>query len=319
MKTYDEMAESVLHRIDEYKVLQKKKRKTIAKVATSVTCISLMVLSAVVLWFSGLFNLPQTRNIQNNVITIAPTNSIFVPKIKLPKVDNGTMTDMIGLVVYKGSIYTQAHIYYGTDAENNHNLVGKYLGYATGKINERSNKSDYEKEFASTFTGNIYSVNGYSDDFRICSFYDYMDDNDNRIIMMQYFEKLNDISLSKGEDLFGQRLKIKGNINSIKYQNHDNWNSGKNSYENLPDLSEDQINSFINDLYIGRFEDISKTSSNFYIDNSKNQKHLYLQLRDNTVVELRLFEDGYVGYQCMPNYLVKMPGTAFNTVFDACK
>ena len=42
-------------------------------------------------------------------------------------------------------------------------------------------------------------------------------------------------------------------------------------------------------------------------------------MKDNTRIELRLFEGGYVGYQDLGWYFVKMPGEIFNRLYEASK
>ena len=56
-------------------------------------------------------------------------------------------------------------------------------------------------------------------------------------------------------------------------------------------------------------------------DNSiydKNQAHLILSMTDGTTVKLRLIEGGYVGYEPLGWYFVKIPEDIFNAVYDAC-
>ena len=48
------------------------------------------------------------------------------------------------------------------------------------------------------------------------------------------------------------------------------------------------------------------------------QGHLFFHMSDGTTVELRLIEGGYVGYQGLGWYFVKMPGAAFDAVLAAC-
>lgn len=47
------------------------------------------------------------------------------------------------------------------------------------------------------------------------------------------------------------------------------------------------------------------------------QGHLFCALSDGTTVELRLIEGGYVGYQELGWYFVKMPGETFEAVLAA--
>ena len=55
------------------------------------------------------------------------------------------------------------------------------------------------------------------------------------------------------------------------------------------------------------------------IYDSAVQGHLFISMSDGTTVELRLIEGGYVGYQGLGWYFVKMPGAVFDAVLAACR
>lgn len=313
MKTYDEMANNVLRRIGEYETKQKHKRKILTGTVVSLGCVCLAVLVSIGARQNTVSPAKDDGRPVAPSYAQAATDlpgdenySVFIPALELPDFQEGMAYDMLGLVVYKGNIYTQAGFY---DTSNEiRELVGDYLGYATGKINEWSSQDDYAEEFASTYTGDVYSVKGYSTDFRICIVSDEY---------IEFMENLNGIGLNTGEDLFGDRLKIKDRITSVRYQNHYDWDNGNHILQEFPS-GQDEINAFIDDLYSGEFEYVYEKNLNFY-DDATEQAHLYLYLEDGTTVELRLFEGGYVGYQNLGWYFVKMPGSAFDTVFNACK
>ena len=84
-------------------------------------------------------------------------------------------------------------------------------------------------------------------------------------------------------------------------------------------FSEEQFCDFIDEMYAAEFEYVYESTPDFYTDSSRAQAHLYVRMEDETVVELRLFEGGYVGYQHMGWYFVKMPGAAFDAVFAGCR
>lgn len=338
MKSYNEIADSIFERRDKYIAQQKAKRKIIIRTVTSLCCICLIALIGFGIWQSGSLNnsgLPleeqsvnhfnESSDSSNSIVVKADqqddntNHAVFIPPIELPETSDGAIYDMIGLVVYNGNIYTQAQSYEYSDANKIADLVGDYLGYATGEIDEWSNEDAYSEEFASTYTGNVYSVKGYSTDFRICISSEYVDESGYTVKWIQFLERLNGIGLTDGEDLFGDRLNIKDRIASIQYQTHEDWNQAKNFYKNLTGLTEEQINAFIEELYAGKFEYAYETYPDIYDDSSLEQAHLYLHLDDNTDVEIRLIEGGYVGYQDLGWYFVKMPGEAFDTIFYACK
>lgn len=241
---------------------------------------------------------------------------VYIPKIELPKEESNTSFDMIALVVYKGNIYTHSETFIGESAKNVDSLVGKRLGYAKGNIDEWSKQEDYAEEFAGTTIGDVYTVNGYNEDFRICIKGRYEDDDNKEVEYIEFYENLNGIGLNTGKDLFGDRLKLEGNCDYVKYLTHDNWNNGWPNYNylNLNDITTEDIDLFIKELYNGEFT--SMENSNIY-DNESH--HIFIYMKDKTRVELRLFKGGYVGYQALGWYFVKMPGDIFDKIYEATR
>ena len=255
------------------------------------------------------------------VLTPAETKEgIYIPAIELPENANGTAADMIGFFVYQGHIYTQAAWYRGGDAEFiKKTLVGEKIGYAKGNIDEWSTHDDYAFELAGSVCGDVYTVKGYDESFRLCMIGTFTyDDGHEDEEWISFYERLNDIRLAFGLDLFGDRLGIRDNRNSVRYKLHDDWNYGRDIFNSLIGIADDDIAAFVDMLYQGRFEYVYETVGDTFYYSEREQAHLYIYMDDNTVVELRLFEDGYVGYQHLGWYFVKIPGEAFDTIFEAC-
>jgi hypothetical protein len=252
---------------------------------------------------------------------------VFVPAMKLPENANNANALRIGAFVYQGRIYVKQtwktidEIVEMPDIEN---LVGERIGFAKGNIgDEQSTQDDYAVEFAGSAYGDVYTVNGYDPSFRLCMRQNYIDDG-NYFERVEFYENLNGIHLMTGADLFGDRLMLRGNWTQAKFQKHDDWNWGRNILNDLTGVSDSDINAFIDELYSGNFEDAYDEIGdidNFYRPEEK-RRHLYFYMNDNTVIELNLFEGGYVGYRsfALPGwYYVKMPGEAFDKMFAAAE
>ena len=242
-----------------------------------------------------------------------------VPAISLPEPKTWAMCDMIGTLVYNGGIYTQTdNMYMDLEAEQKEALLGEYLGHATLSIDEWSSFEEYSKEFASTYEGDVYSVKGYDPDFRVCVRCEEEYDG-KRHLSLFFLERLNDITLSSGYDLFEARLKVREKYVSCKWENHDDWDNARNIYHNLV-LDDEAWGKFMDmvDTYefVCTWNPDTKSSSIYRTD---NQIHLYIQLDDGLEVHMRLIEGGYVGYQGLNWYFVKIPEDIFNKVFEACK
>ena len=242
--------------------------------------------------------------------------TLQIPAIELPEPEAGAMADMIGLVVWHGAVYTQAQGYTGADAERMLPLAAQHLGTARGTIDEWSTQDDYATELASTGTGEVYTVSGYDPDFRLCVVDETKLEDGTAVPWIWFMERLNGIDLGRGEDLLDARLCLPGRIESVRYQTHDDWNEGRNNMHPLDDVQ--AVERLIEAACAGQFEYVHDEQPDFYSREGK-QAHLYLTLTDGTVTELRLFEDGWVGYQPLGWYFVHIPGEAFDAVFDACE
>lgn len=261
----------------------------------------------------------QDDNIQedqsNHVI-----EGVYIPAIELPDSANTAM-DMIGLVVYQGRIYTQAEDYFGEAAEKIETLVGEHLGTAKGNIDEWSSQDEYATEFASTVAGEVYSVNGYDTSFRICIYAEVEDENHNPTVWIQFLDCLNDITLRTGADLFEDRLHISERTETVQFQNHDDWNWAGGNIQTVnidSNTWRDFWNQVDNGEIINTWNPNYSTGDYDSIYDTQNQAHLILSMNDGTVIRLRLIEGGYVGYDALGWYFVKIPEEIFNAVYDAC-
>ena len=119
-----------------------------------------------------------------------------IPALSVPEPKEWAMYDMIGTLVYNGSIYTQTeNQYMDLEAEQRENLLGDYLGHATMSLDEWSSFEEYDKEFASTYEGDVYSVKGYDPDFRVCIRHEEEYDGEKHLFLF-FLERLNDITIN---------------------------------------------------------------------------------------------------------------------------
>lgn len=269
-------------------------------------------------------------NTPANYNPVAPPHGVDIPKIELPQNTLGVEMDMIGLFVYQGRIYTQAAWYRGDEAVAAiSGLIGEKVGYATGNINEWSTQDEYAAEFAGSVVGDVYTVKGYEPQYRLCMTGSYTDDDGSIIQWVNFYEWLNGYQLTNGCNLFvfDSLMEINGgeiiskNWSHTKCQDHENWNHAPENeyvYRDLSDISDDDVASFLYNVYVGIFEDVHETFSEGDFYKTERRAHLYVYMNDNTVIELQLFEGGYVGYRHLGWYFVKIPGEAFDRVFNAC-
>ena len=344
MKNSNEMFQSLLERRDRYIREQQRKRKAIFRTVMPVCGVLLVVMLGAALWQSGLLKQPEVpvqknppdqndRSTDNASDDNLPEekNVVYTDKVKLPENTSDMMSaDMIGCLVYQGSVYTHTTEFAIADPAIAEPLVGEYIGEATGMLDEWSSQEDWATEFASTYTGSVYKVNGYSEDFRLC-IYEHSGDE----YQMQFFDNYDGIPLRTGADLFETRLHIPGNVNHVSYLTHYDWNEGNRSNErvflaersaspnrsaesDVTGMTQAKFEDFLTELCASPFIRIDHLNNPDFYD-AEIQGHLYLYMNDGTMVELRLIEGGYVGIRGLGWIFVQMPGELFDQVLAACQ
>ncbi|MCA0758044.1 hypothetical protein KP806_23575 [Paenibacillus sp. N4] len=233
---------------------------------------------------------------------------VFLPKLQLPEQENAAAADMIGLIVYKGKIYTQtgSRIAPGKAAD----LRGAKLGRTKPAIDEWSSQDDFATEFASSVgEKDVYSVKGYESGFRIMTYEEYEGK-----VYAEFYECLNGIPVTSGADVFS-KLKLDGNVRSAVWETHDSWNYNKQEYRELQ--AEDAIPAFLEALSAAQPIEQQTLQATGIYDNTE-QKILYLKLADETVVGIRLFEGRYVRYQ-NAHVFFQLEEKAFDALWDHMK
>ena len=249
------------------------------------------------------------------------TSGVYVPAVEIPEsTEEGTTLDMIGFVVYKGNIYTQSMDYTGEEAYKIDEIVGEYLGTAKGNIDEWSSQDEYAVEFASSVAGEIYAVEGYDTSFRICLRAEYEDENGPGL-WIQFLDCLNGITLSKGSDLFEDRLRVRELTGSVQWQSHEDWDYNTGNFKDA-DIDEAVWNEFWDAVDNGDFFDAWDHENLCpVISDMSHQAHMIINMNDGTKVNIRMIEfegEGYVGYQGFNWYYVKVPKEIFDKVYEAC-
>lgn len=206
-------------------------------------------------------------------------SSITIPAIKLPS--NSQNADMIGLIVYKGKIYTQTSTKFSGDSPNA--LRGEKLGSTKGSIDEWSKQDDYASEFASSIGKcDVYTVKGYDESFRIMTY-----NKSGGALDTEIYENLNDRTISSGRDIF-DLLKIEGNIKKVQYQTYDDWNNSTGNKQDLKDIEivEELVSNFKTAIPLVR-DSSGVTETTRFID---------VTLNDSTVVKIMLDKEGHINY-----------------------
>jgi hypothetical protein len=248
----------------------------------------------------------QTPPITETKKPVVSYNPVVIPKIELPE-NAGVAARMMPLIVYKGRIYLQSDAQIAPESIKT--IIGEKIGRTKSGITEWSKQEDYATEFASTVGEmDVYTIKGYDSSFRIMTYEKY--DN---LEIAGVFECLNGIELKNGMDLFS-KLDLNENLQSIAWESYDSWNNGKQEIKNI---QKDEIfSAFLTALYNAEPLAEEKLGAAAIDNAEQNQKFLMLQLKDSTVVRLRLLKDGYVMYNNLQVYF-KVGAAEFNTLWNS--
>ncbi|KLU54653.1 hypothetical protein MKX33_26285 [Paenibacillus sp. FSL R5-0490] len=305
MKTNEQMKKRVEQSLNTQHQGPKRQRKPLY-IAASVVIAASIGLAAPSVWQQ--FNGPAAPTPQVAAVTPgASFDPIVIPKMELPSSQGkGAMADMMQLVVYGGSVYTQSPTL--LEGANALNLRGDKLGTTTGGIDELSGQDKYTELASNIGEADIYAVNGYDKDFRIMS-YTEIDGQ----VYAQLFDKNNGITIGTGADLIG-KLHLEGNIASAQWETFNSWNNGLQQLQPL--ATDEALDSFISSLNAAKpIATSPELEENLY--GKEDRKIIYLTLEDKTQVPLVLFgEEGLVRYGNVPAFLEVEKG-AFQSFWDS--
>ena len=228
--------------------------------------------------------------------------------VTLPKTDVSlsakAAADMIAFFIYQGNCYVQYE--WIDDAD----LVGEYLGTATGLIDEWTPKDGYT-ELAGSVRGPFYSVKGIDPGFMLCK-------KDDTGAVSTYICD-NGITLKTGSDLYEDRLHLSEQIAAVEAETRDSWYNSRDEVFRL-DAEDEAIKAFITGLDRAEFipwADVpakeGMTSTSIY---DTEIYHVYFRLVNGMTVHLRLYENGYVRFQGLLSVCVQLPGDSFSALTD---
>lgn len=231
----------------------------------------------------------------------------WIPAIQLPEPEEGVTYDMIACVVYKGNVYVgNTNGYYGEDADRIRGMLDEYVGKAKGNLDEWSTQSDYAEELAGSVCGSIYTLKGYDPDFRLaCA-------GEDDILILEH---LNGIPIYVGSEIFEDRLHLAENGKAVSCIDHETWYYGGNGEDDpVPVSFEEGVwNEFLKEISEGTFENLQLSEIYDGI-----AVHLYVTMEDGTVNPFRISRDGYVLYDGLPWYGVKISDDTLHAVLEAC-
>lgn len=229
--------------------------------------------------------------------------------------------------IYEGRQYSE--VYPNEEKETVIELRGEKLGTAKDIIEHLTSLNysegqliDFkEVEGIAGTVGNaeIYKVKGYDEKFRLIAY-----SNNEYGELANIYECLTDINVASGEDVFS-KLKLKENIKEASWDTFNNWNYGTPNHKEIND--KDILDKFILEMYDATplLLDSEELRHQFYYKESdyeelqNKQKRLYFKLNDNTTVEIRIYDNGYILYGGLNDVAFKVNDESFNSLWSLLK
>lgn len=219
------------------------------------------------------------------------------------KLTSGGKYDMIAFFIYQGNMYEQYEI---VDAPE---LVGEYVGTATGQIDEWSTEEDYV-ESSGSIQGDFYEVNGFSPEFMLC-----MKQDDGSV---STYINADGLVLEKGAELFEDYLHLAGNYQEVQYQTRDEWYYGTGEPKTIPEEYAEEVSRFVGALDDGEIiaavsYPVKEGEEDIY---AAEIYHMYFQMENGMQIHLRIFKNGYVAFAGAPEQLVQVEEPAFEEMIQ---
>lgn len=223
---------------------------------------------------------------------------VSIPKTEVT-LEAGTTADMLAFFIYQGRSYVQYERIDGAA-----DLVGEYLGTATGLIDEWTPKEGYV-ELAGSISGDFYAVKGYDSSFMLC-----MKEADGSV---STYINDNGFSLNTGAELFEDRLHLAGNYHTVEYQTREDWYHGNGEPIALAEEHRAVAEQFVEAVNQAAFMytsdvPLEEGERNIY---DREIYHLFFRMNNGMTVHMRLYEGGYVRFQGLIPVCVKVDEAVF--------
>lgn len=236
------------------------------------------------------------------------TSSVYIQKMDEDEISqpyNPLASYSCGLLHYDGSMYTSSLSYCATDKTGlNWDLIlGEELETVSGNHGVFWSTDGSELSEV-TYEGTIYQVKGYEESFRVAVCYETAMPLADTCYYLVVFDRLNDIRLERGEELFEERLHLS---DAVRVE------GGLYGETVLYSLSEDTAaEEFLAELYDGILLDASESTCPA-LDPAQSYVLIFYDSA-GLITELMVYEDGYVSIEyCGSQILV------FETDAEKCK
>lgn len=229
---------------------------------------------------------------QDGTIFAQTGEGVYIEQLQLGSRSSFRKTDAIPIFVYRGRVYVRNE-WSPLRVEVAKQLLGEKVGTTENSLSDWTNSSNSSDSLPSNMgVSSIYKMSGYDSRFRLMTI-------DEKAQIGWMYECLNNVYITDGACLFGE-LGLRENIESVTYQTLEEWNSSSDVFH-VVDL-EDEFWSLVDSLYKAKLVDYGRdTTPNLY---EKERRVYYITMKDQTVNEIIVFNDGYVAYRGLGAYYV---------------
>lgn len=189
------------------------------------------------------------------------------------------------VIIYNGKSYVKTCSLEESETSKA-NLLGDYLGKTSGEIDDKATD-----EVTSNVNGKVYTINGYSERFRLGMVTKDKSTGNRYIYIFDDLYSLETSVVSNGSELFNDILHIDKNLSFINYYSGTNLKiASLNQNSILTKISEKNQKLFLDSL-----NNASLTSDDESVfDNDDKKVVLFLNMTDETTVEIYLAKNGYI-------------------------
>lgn len=350
MRNYKEQTEKILELVEQKKKTQEKRKNIVVTFSSLAACAVIALLCTSLFSGGGHKAIPiNEQNLTSQTVTInsekthkmksskkdkkdktnatnpktttnkpkptrTTTKEIVITtkkqtKIKKPDVDkylslNGLKENSDDVVFYNGKSYVKTCSLEAT-SHSKKTLLNKYIGKTTGDIDTKATD-----EITSNVNGKVYTINGYSEDFRIGILRKDKSTGKSYIYIFDNLYSLQNSDISTGSELFNDILHIDSNLKFINYYCGTNLKIAYLNQSNLSsaitEKSQKSLLAAINNSYL-------INDNEYKFDNNYKKIVLFLNMADETVVEIYLTNGGYI--YCDGLYF-KTDDSVFSEIYD---
>lgn len=268
-------------------------KKSWVKWVAIAACLCLVIAGA------AMWERPAPAQPEGSKITVSE-DGVTIPPMEVTLAAD-VEADMIGFFIYQGRCYVQ---YGGIDG--NVDILGEYLGTATGMIDEWTPKDGYV-ELAGSVQGDFYAVKGYDPSFMLC-----MKEATGSI---STYICNTGITLKYGSELYEDRLHLSDGIQAVQYESRFSWYFSKGELYQMERIGK-VVTDFIRELDCAQFVpcDSIPLSAGQTAFADTELYHMYFRMKDGTTVHLRLHENGYVRFDGLWSVCVQVPEESYDAL-----